>query len=188
MKATKQITKVVLLILLPSMGLAQQSLTASDESTVSIYGTSNVHDWSEHCASVTGTVVLHETGDNIDLKELNFNVRVTDIKSGKNSMDNYTYEALLAEKHPVIQFRANSITTNGTPVSINAVAQGQMTIAGKSLPEKITAACFYSSSGLKCSGTKVIDMTNYGVEPPSIMFGAMTVGKEVEIHYEILFK
>ncbi|NQV53336.1 MAG: YceI family protein [Flavobacteriales bacterium] len=178
----------ILLTLIPAFGLAQQDMHLTDESSVSIYGTSNVHDWSEHCEAVKGTIQLTQEGDEIDLEGLNFKVQVTDIKSGKNTMDNYTYEALLEEEYPTITFKSTEVTTSGSPLSLKVVADGKLTIAGNTQTERINASCTYSPYGLKCSGVKVVDMTKFGIEPPSVMFGAMTVGKEVEIHYEIEFK
>lgn len=176
------------MIIAPLFGWSQQNLTLTDESTVSIYGTSNVHDWSEHCEDVKGAVQLTQDGENVTLQNLNFKVNVKDIKSGKSTMDNYTYEALLEEEFPTISFQSSDIVTSGTPLSLKVVATGKMMIAGDAQTTKVTASCTYSPYGLKCSGMKVMDMTEYGVEPPSVMFGAMTVGKEVEVHYEIQFK
>jgi hypothetical protein len=63
-----------------------------------------------------------------------------------------------------------------------------MNIAGVARPAQVIANCSYSPSGLKCKGNKSIDMTLFDIEPPSIMFGAMTVGKDVDIQYDIQFQ
>lgn len=179
---------ITVLTLLTQWGISQSNLTLSPTSSVTILGTSNVHDWTENCEKVTGSVTVTEENGEIDLGSLSFKVEVMSIKSGKSKMDEYTYEYLLAEQFPVITFVSNQVSTTGTASSTKAVATGTLKIAGQSRPETITATCSYVGNTLKCSGKKVIDMTKYGVEQPSVMFGAMTVGKEVTIQYEIIFK
>jgi polyisoprenoid-binding protein YceI len=182
-------TFIILLTFLFQAGMAQETKSMlSTQSQVSIYGTSNVHDWSEHCDRISGSVTVTEESGTLTMADLTFKVEVKAIKSGKETMDEYTWEALLYEKFPIITYKAPTLVTSASGNTTKVVANGTMTMAGKSRTEQITATCTVTPQGLKCSGKKVIDMTLYGVEPPSVMFGAMTVGKEVEIVYEILFK
>lgn len=94
-------------VLLNGNVISQRKLELNTESTMSIYGTSNVHDWSEHVNGIKGEINLY-LEDNVVTKisSLMFTTKVVDIKSGKGTMDEYTHEALkykshvgLAEKH-----------------------------------------------------------------------------------------
>ncbi|MEX2596949.1 MAG: YceI family protein [Salibacteraceae bacterium] len=177
----------ILMLILP-MITQGQSLQMNPNSTLSIYGTSNVHDWSEHCESPSGIVEINEVNGEITaISSLHFNTKAESIKSGKSTMDEYTYEALKSKSHPNIEFEATDISVNKTTAGYKVLANGTMSIAGQSREEQISTNCTYHNKSLKCEGKKSIDMTLYGIEPPSIMFGAMTVGKDVEVHFETSF-
>lgn len=185
----KAIIITLITSLITSIGFSQTKMAITSASNISIYGTSNVHDWSEHCESQIGSITVNEdAGKLVSIDNLSFTLNVKQIKSGKSTMDNYTYEALLEEDFPTITFNASDVSVTQTGSAYSVKANGKMKIAGQSKAESISASCTYDGTNLKCSGKKQIDMTTYGVEPPSVMFGAMTVGKDVEVHYEIQFK
>lgn len=159
---------------------------------MSIYGTSNVHDWSEHVNGIQGDISMNLENNVITkISSLMFTTKVVDIKSGKGTMDDYTHEALKFKLHPQISYKSTDITIQRltTPEGAYKVSSsGRMNIAGFEKTENIEATCNYIQGKLKCEGKKKIDMTSFGVEPPSIMFGAMTVGKEVEVHFDIEYQ
>lgn len=168
---------------------AQQQMQINTASNLSIYGTSNVHDWSEHVNEMNGDISLTIANDRItNIASLHFSTQVASIKSGKSTMDEYTHEALKYEDHPNIAFTAKSIEVSPSSEGhYKVAATGTMRIAGFDRQEKVEASCALSGGKLSCEGVKKIDMTSYKVEPPSIMFGAMTVGKDVEVHFEIIY-
>jgi polyisoprenoid-binding protein YceI len=171
---------------------AQQKMMIKDGSNLSIYGTSNVHDWSEHVNEMHGNLVAVTDGSTLkSISELSFDSKVSSIKSGKETMDEYTYEALKYEDHPNIRFKSSSVQVSPSSNGANSyvvTAKGTMKIAGFDKTEEIKANCTMAGTKLTCEGKKKIDMTTYDVEPPSIMFGAMTVGKEVEVHFEAIYQ
>jgi len=185
----KVINTILIATLITSAAFGQTKMVITSASNISIYGTSNVHDWSEHCESQVGSITANmEEGKLSSIDNLNFTVNVKQIKSGKSTMDNYTYEALLEEDFPTITFSASDVSLSQSGSTYNVKANGKMKIAGQTKAESVEATCTYDGTTLKCSGKKQIDMTSYGVEPPNVMFGAMTVGKDVEVQYEIQFK
>ena len=171
---------------------AQQKMMIKDGSNLSIYGTSNVHDWSEHVKEMHGNLTEVMDGSSLkSISNLSFESKVSSIKSGKETMDENTYEALNNEDHPNIRFKSSDIQVSPSTQGGNkytVVAKSTMNIAGFDKSEQITANCAVEGSKLTCEGKKKIDMTTYDVEPPSIMFGAMTVGKEVEVHFEAIYQ
>ena len=178
-------TIICLLTLIAYTASAQGIYQMASLSDVTIYGTSNVHDWSEHCEKIQGSVRVMEEEGTLKMSDLNFKVEVSHIKSGKSTMDEYTYEALEKNSHPTIAFKAKMVGVEQKASTYLIQAKGTMTIAGQSRPEMVLAVCKRNPHGFMCSGEKSIDMTDFGVEPPSVMFGAMTVGKDVDVKFEI---
>lgn len=185
----KTIITLLLTTVIVSAAFSQTTMQMTEGSEVSIFGTSNVHDWSEHCEYQSGAITVAKSNNSIQsISDLTFKLDVKAIKSGKSTMDNYTYEALKQEDHPFITFTSNEVSVNPSGNSYSVSAKGKMTIGGQTKIETITATCNFEEAVLKCTGKKAIDMTQYDIEPPSIMFGAMTVGKDVEVDYAIHFK
>ena len=98
-------------------------------------------------------------------------------------MDDKTQEALKSKKFPKIIFKANELDLTDGKVS----GPGTLTIAGESRPFQIEAkALNQSNNNLLIKGEAKLKMSDYGVDPPTAMFGTLTTGDEVTIQYEIL--
>ncbi|UXP32591.1 YceI family protein [Reichenbachiella agarivorans] len=148
------------------------------KSTLVVQGTSSVHDWESvaEVFSVTGTM------NDTEVTNLDVSVSVKSIKSGKSIMDDKTYEALKADKHPKIYFKAETLKV----VNGHVKGDGTLTIAGKSKRITIDAASQSTTGGYKISGVVTLKMSEYGVTPPTAMFGTMQTGDQVTIQYQFL--
>lgn len=76
---------ITLILSLSTIMLQAQSYSiATDESGVTITGTSNVHDWESTAEQFSGTASIEIEDDSlISISNLKFNVVVDGIKSGK---------------------------------------------------------------------------------------------------------
>ncbi len=150
----------------------------TEKSKVEILGTSSLHDWESNVSSysIKGTI-----GEN-QITDLVASFNVASIKSGKSIMDSKTQDALKSEKYPNIIFKANTLKMVNGSVS----GQGTLTIAGNSQPIQFNATSKQMPNGnLLVSGKTQLKMTDYGIEPPTAMFGTLTTGDEVTVSYEI---
>lgn len=169
---------------------AQNTYTIDPSSTMTITGTSSMHDWEEDVTTINGSVTASVAeGQLTDVSAFSLTVPVESIESGKSIMDNKTYDALKYESHPEIKFALSSLT------SINAIGgkyilkgKGQLTIAGVTNAVDVMAAWGINSEGqLLCKGSTTIDMLDYDMEPPVAMMGAMKVGEKVNVKFDLLF-
>jgi polyisoprenoid-binding protein YceI len=190
----KQMLALLYLTIFCLFSLAQAQTRYETKSfTVTIKGTSTMHDWESDVTqvSLSGEFTL----DGTTLKSINtanLEMQTKSIKSKKQSsmMDNRTYSTLKADQNPKIKFaltKVNSLKANGAEYAISL--NGNLTLAGSTLNTELTMkAKVLSNNILEFSGTKKLKMSDYGIKPPSFMMGALKVGDEVTITYTIQLK
>lgn len=189
MKINKNITRVyrslfLILILFATQTYAQEFNLNNASSDLTVFGTSNLHDWDVKAEKQSGKIVL-DTGNQIKIKQLKFVVDAESLKSGKKSMDNNTYKALNTKKYKNISFdlkEVKSISDLGNNrYKVNST--GSLSIAGvtKQIPVEFTME--RSANRVVLKGKKTFKMTDFGVEPPKALLGTVTTGDEVTIDF-----
>lgn len=190
--------KNCILFLLAVYPLAGAGLT--DESTyqlahgysVTIHGTLNVHNWVETVGEVTGEMKTSpNAGGGTDLNSIRITLIVRSIRSdmGK-TMDNKTYKALKSDTDPEITFRLGAPLTlkeaNGKrpPIAL----PGQLTLAGVTRPTTLMLTDLsISPDRMEFVGTQSIIMTDFGVVPPTALFGTLKVRPALTINFKTVF-
>jgi polyisoprenoid-binding protein YceI len=170
----------------------QNTYSLSKGYSVTISGTSNLRDWLETVGDVTGDIVANVNADgSVDLRAIRIKMDVRSIKSDMGRvMDNKTYDALKADAHPGILF------TLDAPVRLSQVREGQTTVpvkgslelAGVSRSVIMLVKTFEIGNGkLLFEGSQVLKMTDYGVKPPSALFGTMKAAPDITIRFKTNF-
>lgn len=160
------------------------------ESKLVVDGTSNLHDWTIEAKSMGGKTTLSvESGDLKEIKSLDFVVEAEKLESGKNGMDKNTFKALKTTSNKKIIFRlvkVNKITAQANNV-FSIETQGDLTIAGAT--KRINQTFLVKLVGKKVifSGKQKIDMTLYGVEPPTALMGTIKTGKDVVVDFKVTY-
>jgi polyisoprenoid-binding protein YceI len=170
-----------------------QSKYTTKSFQLQINGTSNVHDWSSKATivNVTGDFLVN---NNIPEKINSATVRVQtkSLKSTKDSdlMDDRTHSTLKADKFPEIVYvftKVINVQQSGGETIMNV--SGNLTMCGVTKPTDLTLRIKTLANGdLEIKGSKKILMSTYGVKPPSFMLGAMKVGDEVTLTYDVILK
>ncbi len=169
--------------------LSQNQYIMASDHKITIEGTSNVHDWVEVAQTAIGDGVVQWNQDaTFNIQKLNLKVTVKSLKSDKGSiMDNKTYDALKGDDHPYITFKMVSIKSNvksGTGYSIKV--NGDLTIAGVTKNVDINGTVYVKENGkLYIETSKAIKMSDFGIDPPTAMMGAMTVGNDITIKFKL---
>lgn len=184
------IPKTALIVLLVSLHLPfaplAQTRYRSSAATITVSGTSTLHDWKETSAKGVANAVFMISNNKIsDLSLLVFTLPVTSLKSEHKSMDNNTYKALKAGKHPEIAYTLSSATVipvNATTFTIKT--RGKLTIAGTTRETDVEAtAKLNPDNSISVSGSKKLKMTDYGVTPPKVMM--IKTGNDLTISYQL---
>lgn len=162
---------------------AQQNYKVTGTPSITIAGTSTMHDWTMTSKQATSQAQfeIDANGQLTKVNALVVTIPAESLKSGKGAMDKNAYNALKTDKNKDIRFQFTSATITGA----NIVAQGTLTIAGSSKPTELTVTGKPAANGIRFEGSKKIKMTEYNVEPPSFMFGSVKTGDEITITFDI---
>jgi hypothetical protein len=160
--------------------------------TVTIHGTLSIHDWVETVGEVSGEMTAGpHVGGGTDLSSIWITMIVRSIKSDMGmTMDNKTYKALKAEADPEITFRLGAPVTvppaHGKRQPIALV--GQLTLAGVTRPTTLWINDLdIGPDSMRFVGEQSIKMTDFGVKPPSALFGTLKAGPVLTINFKTLF-
>jgi polyisoprenoid-binding protein YceI len=170
--------------------VAQESKVVLAESKLEVFGTSNLHDWEIQAKAMSGKSTMSiEAADLKAIKSLDFSVEVEQLKSGKNGMDNNTFKALNSKTYKTINFKLVSVSkiTKTTDGNFTVETQGDLTISG--VTKRINQTFTVKLVGKKAifSGKTKIDMTVYGVKPPTALMGTIKTGKDVTIDFKVTY-
>jgi polyisoprenoid-binding protein YceI len=181
---------LVVLLIMANNTMAQNTYSISTY-TVTIDGTSNLHSWNEKVGTVSGKGIINWTGDkSFTLQSFNIAMQVNSIKSDEGStMNNKTYKALKGDQFPVITFllaQPVSVPASGTAYTITV--KGNLTIAGVTrlinIPIKISVS---GDRKINIEGAQQVKMTDYGVDPPTALFGVLKTGDAITISFNTTF-
>jgi hypothetical protein len=179
---------VLLFILYAARPIENDYVLAQDYS-VTIHGTSNLHNWDEKVEKVSGQGVIKWNSDgSFDLTNISINMDVQSIKGSLEVMNKNTYKALKGDKNPRITFVINtpihSIAASGTVVT----AKGDLSIAGvtRTLDIRVKLG-MQGKNKLIFEGSQGIKMSDFGVTPPTAIFGALKTGDAITITFKTGF-
>ncbi len=162
-------------------GLSQETYTLSSESKLTVEGISTIHDWTATANTIEGKMNL----DGDILKKIIFEVTVTDIMSERGAtMDKKMHNALKKEEHPKVVFLAKEMDISGGE---NQEIIGTISIAGVEKETSVPSKIDRSDGKLRITGKKKIKLQDYGIEPPTAMFGSIVVGDDVVVKFDLFF-
>ncbi|MCB2194890.1 MAG: YceI family protein [Bacteroidetes bacterium] len=187
-------SRVVILIvsLLIAQGLPAQEKykLVQDKSNLKVKGTSTVHDWEMIAEKVNSElqVVFNDQG-NFEFKDVSVVCQAEKILSDNSIMDSKTHKALKTSKYPTISFKMKSLSNfkidNST---FSGEINGYVKIAG--VTKQITfkfSGNIISKDKIEVNGVVPLKMSDFNIEPPTAMLGALKTGNEVEVEYTFYF-
>jgi len=186
-----------LLVMIAGVAGAQETarVAVAPESKLWIEGTSNLHGWSCKAEKLEAAIDLDAvavaqvaSAAPKALKRVEVKVPVRSLKCGHGAMDDNLYKALNAEAAPNVSyimatFEAAAGEAKDT-FTLHTV--GTLTIAGKEnkLTMDVTATRLADGT-VKAVGMVPIKMTDYGIKPPTAIFGRLKTGDEVKVNFEL---
>ncbi len=165
---------------------AQQAFQLSAQQQWTVEGTSSIHDWEMVSQSATGTAKIETEGSSIkSISFLKLQLPAETLKSGKSSMDDNAYKALNTDKHPNIQFELTEVESFSAQ---EVRARGKLTISGTTKLVLLKATYKVSGNTVTFSGSHPVSFTEFGLKPPTAVFGTIKTGDQLNIKFETTFK
>ena len=172
--------------------------------SVTIDGTSSIHDWTVEGKIVGGYFMVEPAFDtdlslksvaSVTTKEKNpkavISIPIRSLKSGKDAMDRIMQEAMKAEDNPMIKFTLKEmvvkgdVPAEGTPVKFDV--KGDLALSGESKPvEFVLTMERKPDKMLHFKGEKPLKMTDFGIVPPAPKIPGMDMiktGDDVTIKF-----
>ena len=186
----KSILLNALILLALSVNAQQKYKLAESTSKLIVEGTSSVHDWTMNSTDFSSTVQFEiENGILVKISDVNFSCPSKKIVSDNSIMNSKTQKALKSEDHPNIIFKFISIKSlTNQKNDFSGEITGTLSIAGKSKQIVFPFSGKVDPNGIiYVKGIVPIKMTDYNIEPPTAMMGALKTGDEVKINYSFQF-
>lgn len=169
-----------------SMANAQTLKINSSKSTMSISGTTNIHNFKSNVSQINGELTFNSK----NVKSLKVEVPVRSIVSGEKLMDKKTYETFKEPTNPTITFNltnVNSMNVSGNDVAVTVT--GNLTMGGFTKSVTLKANGQKVKPGVyKFTGSTPLKMSEFKMKAPTAMLGAMKVGDAVTLNYSVTFE
>ena len=183
---------ILLLLIAPFTTMAQGTykLNTSAGLSLKVSGKSNVHDWTMTSTGVEsqGAFKLNSGGELTGLSNFSFTVLAKSLKSGKSSMDTRTYKSIKADQYSKISYQLKSAVVTQKGEKYNIATTGNLTIAGVTQSiSMLVIATVNPNNSITCHGTEKLKLTDYQIDPPSFMLGAMKVGNDLVIEFDLTY-
>jgi len=164
-------------------------------SELTISGTSSLHDF--HCKTdkINAYVDVDPAYTN-DLTKVarpivsvKVNIVVRSLKCGNDQMDANMYKTLKADENPLIKYTLSGydiLDGTASPSAFAAKTTGTLAISGqqKTVDMKINAQRTADGKAI-AEGEQALQMSDFGIKPPSFMFGRIKVGNEIKVKFNM---
>jgi polyisoprenoid-binding protein YceI len=178
---------VVAPLLAQDAGRAPLTLTSA---TVSLAGTSNIHDYTASTTTVRVTrlqVASGVAGDLLTalskpgtLQAFEIAIPAASLHSTKDGLDKNMHKALKVKEYPDIVFRLARLEPKGAALR----AVGTLRIAGVEKEIGLDLATTVKNGSLVVTGSVDLLMTDFGIPAPKAMMGMLRTDPKVTISFE----
>jgi polyisoprenoid-binding protein YceI len=198
MRATIKSTLLALAIVLPASGawtVANETLALQPESRLWIDGTSSIRSFS--CKAPEVNAVVEANGPNVipqlllgdkGVKAVRLTVTAERLDCGNGTMNEHMRKAIKLTEYKSIEFRLSDYNVARNADGISGTIDGTLLLGGVTKPITLNAIGKPEGGMLHVTGSYDLDMTEYGLKPPTLMFGRIKVGRTVKVNYDLLLK
>ena len=123
---------------------------------------------------------------------LHVKIPVQQLNCGKAPINRDMRKTLNADEFPVIEYRLLSsqlmcCTDDFLPQTMEIETVGNLTLSGNTREEKIIiSGQFIGTYQFRITGSHVVKMSEFGLEPPSPMLGLIKVNDEMIVNFDVI--
>ena len=198
MRTNFKTTLLALAILVPASGawsVANEQLVLQPQSRLWIDGTSTIRSFT--CKAVEVNAVVEATGPNAipalftgekGVKTVQVTVPAERIDCSDGKMNDHMRNALKVADYPTITFNLTTYDVAKNADGIAGTINGTLDLGGVKKPIALQATGTSEGGVLHVTGAYDLKMTDYGLKPPSLMFGRIKVGDKVQVKFDFVLK
>lgn len=188
---------IVIAIMANGFALTAQPLykiSNSKDIDMKLLGTSTLHKWAMDAKTFDGQAEFAflpgNSGKLTGIKSLTFSLEVANLKSDEKALDRNAYKALKADEYKDIYYKLLSATLlSEKDGAYHVKTHGNLTIAGVTREVAIDADCHINNdTSVAFAGSYKLKMTDYEVQPPTFMLGAMKTGDEITLDFKLIYQ
>jgi hypothetical protein len=168
--------------------VSAQTIYKTTTGELKVSGTSNVHDWEMKTQSgIVSGQFLFKDGVLQELKSLDFDLLVNNLKSKDKQMDSRAYKTLKADQYNKFTYKLTSAVVSAQQKDQYQIkAEGRLTISGVTVTIPMNVRCTVNPDGsIQIVGTRKMKMTDFKIAPPSFMLGALKTGDDLTIDFNL---
>ena len=194
-KSARWMALGLLPLLLGARPLSDGGMNLMAESRLWVGGTSSVRGW--ECKATTFTATI-ESAPNAAATVLagekavgavDLTAAVDKLECGNGQMNGHMRKALKSEEHAQIAFRMTSYELARSDSVLVVTMDGALTLGGTEKPIQLVGMATPATDGaLRVSGTYSLKMTDFGLKPPTLMFGRIKVHDLVKVGFDVVLK
>jgi hypothetical protein len=177
--------------LLPANSHAQvKGVLVLPESSVTIQGTSSLHNWEVFIKDFKVDFVLKTTdNEKISIENLKAVFKGASVTSDNSIMTSKAKDALRVKDEPEIIFTtegAEDIVLNDGKAK--QTVNGELVIAGLERNFSVTFTGSISGDTFTVSGSNTISMKDFQITPPTALLGTLKTGDLVTVDFNLKFR
>jgi polyisoprenoid-binding protein YceI len=182
-------------LMLGARSVSDGGMDLQADSRLWVAGTSSVRGW--ECRATTFSATIESTpnaaatvlaGEKA-VGAVSLSVPVDKLECGNGQMNGHMRKALRLEEHPQITFSLSAYEMSRSNDSLFVTMTGTLTLGGTEkqieLPGLATSA---ADGALRVAGTYGLKMTDFGLKPPTLMFGRIKVHDLVKVGFDVILK
>lgn len=173
--------------------LSSSTIILEPESKLQLFGDSTLHKFSSNATQihVDGKIERDSSvpagGLNLKVGSFSFSIPVDGLKSGDKKLDQHLYEALKVKNFADIQGVIKTFEVKGrnADASHSVSALFDLTVAGFTKTVPVDGTLTLEGDRIRVKGEKQLLMTDFKVDPPSLMLGVIKTANEITIRFDL---
>lgn len=194
-RSARWIMMGLLPLLLGTRSFGDGGLDLQTDSRLWVGGTSSVRGWEckattfaatiESAPNAAATVLAGEKA----VGAMDLTAPVDKLECGNGQMNGHMRKALKSEEHAQIAFRMTSYELARSDEVLVVTIDGALTLGGTEKPIQLVGQATPAAEGaMRIAGTYSFKMTDFGLKPPTLMFGRIKVHDLVKVGFDIVLK
>lgn len=193
----KIISLLAVLLLTAGATLGQNvQLNIQDSPNMHLYGEANIKSWDAAITEVNGSLTIQDvetiTAENLSpelFQNLTLTIPVEEIEAESGGLTSNIHKYLKGDDYPNITFELNNVTdiTEQEDGSFLISGSGVISAAGAENTVEMQVTANLVSNGIQFTGEQELLMTDFGIDPPTAVFGTIRSRDEIRIEFNVSF-